>query len=118
MSDRADVDLTIEAQQVPVNMYETTEALVVVAPMPGVMPEDVQVTFTDGCLRLRADMRTTAVKDYLVHEWHYGPFERTIELPRGFGGDIHASFGNGQLAVRVGKGDALGSGEVTVTPEK
>ena len=87
--------------QVPVNMYEAEGAVVVVAPFPGVMPDDVQVTLEGRTLQLRADQRTPAPKDYLLHEWEYGPWERTVEIPEGFGTEFETSFGNGQLAIRV-----------------
>ena len=103
-----------ETMRVPVNVYETEEALVVVAPLPGVMPADISVTVDDGKLHIAASMRSPAAKDYLVHEWHYGPFERTVELPDGFGAGGTASFGNGQLAVRLTRGS--GGGTVTVHP--
>ncbi len=71
---------------VPVNVYEAGEALVVVAPLPGVRAEDVSVAVEGHQLRIAAAMRSPAAKDYLVHEWHYGPFERVVDLPDGFGG--------------------------------
>ena len=82
-------------------MYETDGAVVVVAPFPGVMEDDVRVSIDGRSLTLRAEMRTAAPKDYLLHEWHYGPWERTVEIPEGFGSTFETSFGNGQLAVRV-----------------
>jgi HSP20 family protein len=94
----------VEAQQVPVNVYETDAAIVVVAPFPGVMPDDITVEVEGRSLSLRADMRTPAPKPYLLHEWHYGPWARDLELPEGFGGEADASFGNGQLAVRILRG--------------
>ena len=103
-----------EPQTVPVNMYPTTEALVIVAPLPGVMAEDVEIEVEGRRLVVRAAMRTTAPKDYIVHEWHYGPYERAVELPEGFGGEVTASFGNGQLALRVARGDGA-PGRRTVT---
>jgi HSP20 family protein len=104
------------AQTVPVNMYETGEALVVVAALPGVMPDDVEVQVEAGRLRIFASMRSPAEKDYLVHEWHYGPYERVLELPEGYGSDAEASFGNGQLAVRVRRGDPPEARAIVVTP--
>jgi len=95
-----------EPQPVPVNLYLTEEAMVVVAPLPGVMPDDVEVVVEPGQITISAAMRTAAPKDYLLHEWHYGPYRRAIELPWGFGATAAASFGNGQLAVRIGRGDA------------
>lgn len=101
-------------QQVPVNMYETERAVVVVAPLPGVMADDVTVTVDDGVVTIAADLRTEAPKDYLLHEWHYGPYERTVELPEGFGGTAEATFANGQLALRVERGEGGGPRRVQV----
>jgi len=101
-------------QHVPVNVYEAERALVIVAPLPGVMADDVSVVVEGRSATISAAMRTTAEKDYLVHEWHYGPYERQVELPDGFGGAAEASFANGQLALRVQRGDGRGQGPVTV----
>jgi HSP20 family molecular chaperone IbpA len=91
----------MEGQTVPVNMYETDGAVVIVAPLAGVMPDDVDVNIDGSRLTLRAAMRTEATKDYLLHEWHYGPYERSLDIPSGFGPQFETSFGNGQLAIRV-----------------
>lgn len=100
---------TVGDRHVPVNMWETGGSLVVVAPMPGVMAEDVLVALEGGTLTLRAGERSRAQKrDYHLHEWGYGPYERTLELPDAFRGSVAATLGNGQLAVRVGK---TGTGE-------
>lgn len=103
-----------ETMRVPVNVYEAEDALVVVAPLPGVMPGDITVHVDGDRLRIAASMRSAAPKEYLVHEWHYGPFERTVELPSGFGGGGTAIHGNGQLAVRLTRG--TGGGPVPVKP--
>ena len=52
--------------------------------------------------------------DYLVHEWEYGGYEREISLPDGFGSGVEASLANGQLAIRVLRGEPEGS--LTVRP--
>ena len=93
-----------ETMAVPVNVYEAEEALVVIAPLPGVMPDDIRLSVADNQLHISADMRSAAPKDYLVHEWHYGPYERVVDLPEGFGGGGTATLGNGQLAIRLTKG--------------
>jgi HSP20 family molecular chaperone IbpA len=99
------VETAAHPQSVPVNMYEAQEALVLVAPLPGVMPGDIRVEVHPGRVVLAADMRTAAPKDYLLHEWHYGPYERVVRIPPGWGGSAQATFGNGQLALRVTRGD-------------
>ena len=103
-----------ETMSVPVNVYEADDAVVIVAPLPGVMPSDVEIVVDGREVTLRAAMRSPAPKDYLVHEWHYGPYERTVEIPDGFGGEAKASFGNGQLAVHLGRGEPGPS--QTITP--
>lgn len=103
-------------QHLPVNMYEATDAVVVVAPMPAVMASDIHISVEGRSLTIAAECRTEAPKEYLLHEWHYGPYERTLELPEGFGGGGEASFGNGQLALRVLKGDSdAGAQTIAVT---
>ena len=104
-------------QRIPVNVYETTEALVVVAPMPGVMPDDVEVVAGPQDLRLRARLRTAAPKNYLTHEWDYGGYDRQIELPAGFGGPITASLGNGQLAVSIARDGERSDEPVVIQPD-
>jgi HSP20 family molecular chaperone IbpA len=86
-------------------MYEAEQAVVLVAPLPGVMADDITVVVEGSSVTIAADLRTRAVKDYLLHEWHYGPYERTVELPSGFGGHADATFNNGQLALRIERGD-------------
>ena len=103
-----------ETMVVPVNVYEAGEALVVVAPLPGVQAEDVNVSVEGDQLRITAAMRSPAAKEYLVHEWHYGPYERVVSLPPGFGGGGTATFGNGQLAIRLTRGE--GGGPIPVKP--
>lgn len=105
-----------DTQQVPVNVYETTGALVILAPLPGVMADDVTIDVEPGRVHIQAAMRTAAPKDYLIHEWHYGPYERTVEIPEGFGREITATFGNGQLAISLARGEPAVPTPVTVTP--
>jgi HSP20 family molecular chaperone IbpA len=104
-----------EAMRVPVNVYETDGALVIVAPLPGVMAKDIEIRVDGNKVHIWASMRTPAPKKYLIHEWHYGPFERELEIPDGFGASPIASFGNGQLAVSLGRGEPEG-GSITITP--
>lgn len=92
------------AQHIPVNVYETADAVVVVAPMPGVQAEDVEVVLDGDQLRLHADLRTEAPKAYVLHEWEYGCYERTVDLPLPVGWPVLASLGNGQLAVSLHRG--------------
>jgi HSP20 family molecular chaperone IbpA len=103
-------------QAVPVNVYETREALVVMAPFPAVTADDVAVEIHPGdpaTLRLWAHLRAAPPREFVVHEWEYGGYEREVELPAGFGSAVEATLNNGQLAVRVLRGDAV---ELAIRP--
>lgn len=104
-----------EPQRVPVNMYETEGALVLVLPLPGVMADDISIDVEGTRVRVSATERSAAEKDYLTHEWHYGPYERMVSVPPGFNGPPFASFGNGQLAIHLERGEG-GDGRVVITP--
>jgi len=96
-------------QNVPVNVYETTAALVIVAPLPAVTASDVSIELKPGTLRFWASLRSAAPREYLVHEWDYGGYEREVDLPDGFGSGVEASLANGQIAIRVLRGEPTGS---------
>jgi HSP20 family protein len=110
----AATEASMRPQQVPVNLYETSEALVLVAPLPAVQPSDVCVEVRDGCVRFWAHVRSSGTREYLLHEWEYGGYERQVDLPAGWGAGLEATLTNGQLAVRVLKGDP--TGVVSISP--
>jgi len=95
-------------QNVPVNVYETTAALVIVAPLPAVTASDVSIELSPGTLRFWADLRSAGPREYLVHEWDYGGYERQVDLPDGYGSGVEASLANGQIAIRVLRGEPTG----------
>ena len=95
---------TMRPQSVPVNVFEAPEALIVVAPLPAVTPDDVTIEMRPGILRISARLRRSGPREYLLHEWEYGGYEREIDLPEGYGSGVEASLTNGQLVVRVLRG--------------
>jgi HSP20 family protein len=95
-----------QEQWIPVNVYETEEDVVVVAPMPGVESDNIDIEVHGHRMTLRASMRgpDQAQRRYFVHEWTYGPYERTVELPTEVdAGSANASHGNGVLVVSMPK---------------
>jgi HSP20 family molecular chaperone IbpA len=82
----ATTEAEMRPQSIPVNVYEATGALVLVAPMPAVTNDDVCVELCPGApasLRVWAHVRSAAPREYLLHEWEYGGYERQVELPAG-----------------------------------
>src|SRR5680860_1688365 len=102
----------------PVNMCENDRELMVVAPMPGVSPEDISVDVTDdGHLTLRSAQHGEGQEriDYLQREWSYGPYERTVELPCAVDAmRANLTYGNGVLSVTFPKSDATAPGRILV----
>jgi HSP20 family molecular chaperone IbpA len=109
----AATEATMRPQNVPVNVYESPEALVVVAPFPAVVNTDAKVELRDGVLRLSARLRSSGPRDYLIHEWEYGGYEREIAVPDRYAGGLEATLTNGQLAVRVLRGDSQPGASIT-----
>src|SRR5689334_11410604 len=91
----ATVEAEMRPQRVPVNIYETSAALVVVAPLPAVTADDVTIEVRPGCLRFWASVRSAGPREYLVHEWDYGGYEREVDLPDGYGAAVESSLANG-----------------------
>ena len=109
-------ETTMSPQPVPVNVYETTGALVIVAPLPAVTADDVTIELRPGTLRFWAHLRSAPPRQHLVHEWDYGGYEREVDLPGGYGSAVEASLANGQLAIRVLRGEPAGELSVKPTP--
>jgi HSP20 family protein len=93
----------------PVNLFEADEEFMLVAPMPGMREEDIQIDLQRDVLTIRAQFRgelkpEETGKRYLVHEWHYGGYERTLELPEHVDIEgVEANLGNGILTVKLPK---------------
>ena len=78
------------------------------------LDRDVTVELRPGTLRFWAHLRTSGPREYLLREWEYGGYEREVDLPAGYGGGLEASLANGQLAVRVLRGECESA--LTCTP--
>jgi HSP20 family molecular chaperone IbpA len=97
-------EAAMHPQRVPINVYETPAALVILAPLPAVTAGDVTIELGPGRLRFWAHLRSAGPRTMLVQEWEYGGYEREVELPDGYGAGVEATLTNGQLAIRVLRG--------------
>lgn len=107
-----------DAIAVPINLFENERELMVVAPMPGVAPEDISIDVTDdGNLTVRAARHGEGQERiaYIQREWSYGPYERTIELPCAVDARrANVTYGNGVLSITFPKADATSASRVLV----
>jgi HSP20 family protein len=70
--------------EAPVDIFESDQVLTIVIALPGVDPENVQVTLSAGVLIVSGERCLPAeAKSARIHrlEIPHGPFQRRIELP-------------------------------------
>lgn len=121
-------DTTVKTQQVAaylpvVDVVETPDEYRVVADVPGVRPEDVEVTFEKGTLTLhaRVGLRSAAPdnaqpRNYLMREYGVGDFRRTFRVGEGIAIDrISADVVNGVLTLRLPKAEETKPRRIPVT---
>jgi HSP20 family protein len=105
-----------------IDMTETEKAYKVTAELPGMEPENVEVTFDDGLLRIageKREQREENERGYSLSERTYGSFERLVELPSAARGDkIKAQFKNGVLSVTVPKDEKASAKAKRITIER
>ena len=79
--------------------------VVVRAELPGVKPDDVDITLSRGVLTISGQRRAEQEQrggGYYVRERRYGSFRRSLVLPEGIDeSKIDASYENGMLEVRI-----------------
>jgi len=87
----------------PMNVYEDGDALVIEASLPGVAPDDVELSCLDGVLTIRAQSRV-ADREYLHQEIRGIEYLRRIALPADCRFDrAEANADHGVIVVRVPK---------------
>jgi len=91
----------------PLDVVDRGNAYEVKAALPGFKPEDVELTFADGVLAIKAQRKQESEsKDgsYLRRELTYGDYERRVQLPGDVKeADIKATFDNGMLTIEIPK---------------
>jgi HSP20 family protein len=95
-----------EVQLLPVRVYQSDEHIVLVAPMPGLEPEDISVTVAGKSVMIRGEERGPGQheRDVIVDEWRIGPYYREISLPQAVDGALtNATYGNGVLTLAMPK---------------
>ena len=95
----------VSTWQPSVDIYETDDALVIKAELPGVSKDDVSIDVHQNTLTLRGQRKHEAeVKDEHYHrvERSYGSFQRSFTLPTTVDAEkAEASFKDGVLELRL-----------------
>ncbi|MCC6905604.1 MAG: Hsp20/alpha crystallin family protein [Anaerolineae bacterium] len=103
--------------RLPLDAYATENEIVVTAAVPGVKPEDVEITVEGDTLTIRGEIpgRIENVS-YVFSEQFHGPFSRTLQLNVPVDQDrIEAQFENGVLTLTLPKAEAIRPKVIKVT---
>ena len=107
---------------VPVDMYETDDHLIVSASVPGLKPEDVDISITGNTLTIQGEFLSEQEGERgNVHfqERRYGKFQRSINLPANINtDDVDATFEDGVLKVQLPKLEEAKPKQIPVTVKK
>jgi HSP20 family protein len=91
----------------PVDIYETKDAIVVKAELPGIDQKDIEVQVHDNILTIRGERKFESdVKRENFHriERAYGTFQRSFSIPNTIRQDqVKARFHNGVLEITLPK---------------
>ena len=101
-----------------IDMYHTANDVVVKLVLPGVKPEEVDITITGDTLTVKGETKAEEKierEDYLYQEHRYGTFSRSVTLPGGLDSDkTEASFENGILALTIPKTEQIKPRQIKV----
>jgi HSP20 family protein len=88
-----------------VDLVKKDGELIVTVELPGIDPENVEVSLDDDILTIRGEKteeREISEDDRYLHERSYGKFQRRIPLPDGISADkVSADYDKGVLTVSV-----------------
>lgn len=99
------------AETLAVDMYETDNEVVVKTAVPGVKPEDIDVSITGDVLTIKGETKAeekVEKANYIRQERRYGAFSRSLSLPSTVVADkATAEFENGILTLTLPKAEEV-----------
>ncbi len=95
--------------RLPLDAYITAEEIVIVANMPGVKPEKVEITIEGDTLTIKGERPAPLENvDYVLQERTYGKFQRTLNINIPVDANkAEAKFEDGLLTLVVPKAEAV-----------
>jgi HSP20 family protein len=97
----------LRPDSIPIDLVEHDDSFEVRASVPGVKPDDVEVTVQGERVTVRAEVRAAEEKrgdNWLMREHRYGTLQRTITLPSAVSSDnAEARIEHGVLSLRLPK---------------
>lgn len=107
--------------QLALDVFQTKQSIVVVAPIAGVKLEDINVSITEDVLTIKGQRNLemdVPEEDYFTQECFWGDFSRSIVLPAAVDPNkISASFKDGVLKVSIPKTERIKTKVVRIQAE-
>jgi HSP20 family protein len=104
----------------PLDIRNSADTLVVEAALPGVKPEDVDVTVENGTLTISAESREEreeSTGEILISEIRRGSASRSVALPSGLEADkATATFEHGVLRLTIPRAESVKPRQIRINP--
>jgi len=100
------------------DVIETEDKFIVKASLPGIDPDELDITFTDNVLTIKGEIKEekdVEGSNYLLRERRYGIFQRSIALPEPVNADkIEAVYKDGILTLSIPKVEEIKPKKISV----
>jgi HSP20 family protein len=112
----------LSAGALAVDMYETDQDLVVKSSVPGVKPEDIDISITGDTLTIKGETKAeekVEKANYVRQERRYGAFSRSLSLPTSIVAEkAKAEFEDGVLTLTLPKAEEAKPKTIKVKAKK
>jgi HSP20 family protein len=102
------------------DMYETGDDYVVTATLPGLRPEDLEISVQGNTLTISGEVKSDDAegqqRTYHTRERRFGRFSRQVTLPAGINADkVQANLEHGVLTLHIPKAEEMKPRRIQVT---
>jgi HSP20 family protein len=94
----------------PLDVIETEDEFIVKASLPGIDPDELDISLTDNVLTIKGEIKVEEAEDvrYHLRERRFGMFQRSISLPVPVNADkVEAVYEHGVLTLHIPKAEEV-----------
>lgn len=106
------------SEELPLDVVETDNEFIVKASIPGINPDDLDITYSGRTLTIKGETKAEEEKEgqhYHLRERRYGSFSRSLTLPTPVQADaIEAHYEAGVLTLKLPKTEEVKPKRITV----
>ena len=115
-------DLNQTGNWLAFDIHENEDNYIVHADLPGIDPDDIEVTLHENTLTVSAENEREELREgerHVINERRYGRFQRSVRLPETVDGDkVEANFDNGVLTLEIAKSEVTKPRQIPVKNRK